>query len=62
MLETILIIFTVSEPHVPPMLQEIVVSTREACEKLVEASANWKGITVTARCEARRKAEVVHTT
>ena len=59
MLETILIIFTASEPHVPPMLQEIVVSSREACERLVEKTANWKGITVTARCEARRKATVI---
>ncbi len=62
MLETILIIFTASEPHVPPMLQEIVISSRQACEQLVEDSAKWEGITVTARCEARRKAEVVHTT
>ena len=59
MLETILIIFTAMEPNVPPMLQEIVVSSREACEQLVKDTARWEGIAVTARCEARHKATVI---
>ena len=59
MLETILIIFTAAEPHVPPLLQEVVTSSREACEQLVTKTASWEGITVTARCEARHKATVI---
>ncbi len=62
MLETILIIFTSMEPDVPPMLQEVVVSSRKACEQLVKDTTKWEGIAVTARCEARLKPEVVHTT
>ncbi len=59
MLETILIIFTSMEPNVPPMLQNVVISSRTACERLVKDTVKWKGITVTARCEARRKATVI---
>ena len=53
MFETILVLFTAMEPNVPPMLQEVPVSTFEICEALVSDTKTWDNINVTARCEKR---------
>ncbi len=54
MLETILVIFTSMEPNVPPMLQEVPVSTYLVCEQMLLAIDDWEDIQVTARCEKRK--------